>query len=78
MQGVLVSGVACLKEKSPLKPGCLFLDNKEEIHTFLAQVLNMPQDVTDYLRISRKNVLISAGLGIKESCCKNITNLHLQ
>ena len=66
------------KEKSPLKPGCLSSEDKEEICAFSVQVLNMAQDVVDCLRISRKNVLISAGLGIKESHHKNIANLHSQ
>ena len=66
------------KGKSPLKPGCLSSEDKEEICTFSVQVLNMAQDVVDCLRISRKNVLISAGLGIKESRHKNIANLHSQ
>ena len=66
------------KGKSPLKPGHLSLEDKEEICIFLAQVLNMAQDVVDHLRILRKNVLISAGLGIKESHHENIANLHSQ
>jgi hypothetical protein len=38
----------------------------------------MSQDLADRLRISRKNVLIAAGLGMKESQSENIANLHAQ
>jgi hypothetical protein len=66
------------KEKAPLKHGRLSAEDKEEIRTFSTQVLDMAQDVADRLRISRKNVLISAGFGIRESRKENIANLHAQ
>ena len=38
---VIHSGNNKGKGKSSLKPSCLFSEDKEEIHAFLAQVLNM-------------------------------------
>jgi hypothetical protein len=59
-----------------LKRGPLSAEAKEEIHAFSMQVLGMAQELADHLGISRKNVLISAGLGIKESRSENIANMH--
>ncbi|KAI0245344.1 hypothetical protein BJV78DRAFT_1158716 [Lactifluus subvellereus] len=66
------------KGKAPLKCGPLSAEDKEEIHVFSTQVLEMAQDLADHLRTSRRNVLISASLGIKESRNENITNLYSQ
>jgi hypothetical protein len=66
------------KQKAPLKRGPLSAEAKEEIHAFSTQVLEMAQELADRLRILRKNVLISAGLGIKESRSENIANMHRQ
>ena len=66
------------KQNSPLKHGRLLTQAKEEISAFSTEVLGMAQNLADRLRISRKNVLISAGFGIKESRGENIANLHAQ
>jgi len=66
------------KQNSPLKHGRLSTQAKEEISAFSTEVLGMAQNLADRLRISRKNVLISAGFGIKESRGENIANLHVQ
>jgi hypothetical protein len=61
-----------------LKHGPLSAEAKEEIHAFSMQVLGMAQELADCLGISRTKVLISAGLGIKESRSENIANTHRQ
>ena len=66
------------KQNSPLKHGRLLTQAKEEISAFSTKVLRMAQNLADRLRISRKNILISAGFGIKESRGENIANLHVQ
>ena len=66
------------KQNSPLKHGHLLTQAKEEISAFSTEVLGMAQNLADRLRILRKNVLISAGFGIKESRGENIVNLHAQ
>jgi len=66
------------KQNSPLKHGRLLTQAKEEISAFSTEVLGMAQNLADRLRILRKNVLISAGFGIKESRGENIANLHVQ
>ena len=66
------------KQKASLKCGRLLAEDKEDIHAFSEQVLGMAQDLTDRLRTLRKNVLISAGFGIKESRGENIANPHSQ
>jgi hypothetical protein len=66
------------KQKSALKRGPLSAEAKQEICAFSTQVLGMAQDLANCLRVSRKNVLIAAGLGIKESRGENITNLYAQ
>ena len=51
---------------------------KKDIHVFSTLILAAwaQRSCPDRLRTSRKNILVSAGLGIKESCCENIANLH--
>jgi hypothetical protein len=66
------------KQKASLKRGRLSAEDKEDIRAFSEDVLAMAQDLADRLRTSRKNVLISAGFGIKESRNENIANLHAQ
>ena len=66
------------KQKGSLKSSCMTAEDKEEIHAFSTLVLKMAQDLADCLRTSRRNVLVSAGLGIKESRGENIANLHVQ
>jgi hypothetical protein len=61
-----------------LKRGYLSAEAKQEIRAFSTQVLGIAQDLADRLRVSRKNVLIAAGLGIKESRGENIANLYAQ
>jgi hypothetical protein len=51
---------------------------KQDIHAFSTQVLEMAKDLADHLGISRKDVLISAGLGMNKSRRENITHLHAQ
>jgi hypothetical protein len=66
------------QKASPLKRGPLSAEGKEEIRAFSIQVLGMAQVLADRLKISKRGVLISAGLGIKESRKENVANLHAQ
>jgi hypothetical protein len=65
-------------QRSPLKRGRLSAKDKEDIRAFSTQVLETAQVLADRLRVSRKNVLINAGFGIKESRSPDIANLHAQ
>lgn len=66
------------KQKSPLKRGPLSAEAKADIHVFSKSVLGMAEDLANRHGTSISRILISAGLGIKESRGENIANLHSQ
>ena len=66
------------KRKVPLKRGRMSAKAREDIRAFSTQVLQVAQELADHHMVSRRALLIAAGLGIKESHSSNITNLHAQ
>jgi hypothetical protein len=64
------------KGKQKLKRGPLSDEAREEISTFSTEVLGMADVLADRHKVSRQTVLITAGLGIRESRRENIANIH--
>lgn len=62
----------------PLKSGPLSAEDKKHISAFSTTVEDMAQCLATRLRISKQNVLINAGFGIRESRGENPANLHAQ